>query len=660
MRLTIEDLNRKIERLNRKICCIEQSSNGGSLSQFFIQDSNSISLFGDGTELNPLIAQSLIPPIQNGIVRGGEVTWISGYTYSVNAAVYYINGVEYSSPTTTLTLDPSDTVDNRIDVFALTASESAIVITGTPSPNPEQPSINTGTQIITSFALVTANTTSPVGTLRDYIYRNNLGSPSEWTVTSTGGFNTSSINDPFEGAVSIEATNIATGNTLTITADSPGNYSSVVNVLIFYIKSKGTWNNNRVLNFQFRNGGISVGLNVQFRNSNSYGFNSSITATYQRVVIPLSAFGLIPSDVIDNLRITASGSGGTFGFYIDDIELQGANILPYGNTSSKFGVTSEDTIANQNRSFDFNGYNFSWLNTVQDNNSTSLLALDSSNRIKTVLKSSLTPTLQQVTTAGAITTTQTTFNGGVRQTNANALNPWVITNNNTIAPVFSTFQIAHGDGDYGLVISRATDNGNGSNFTFFRTRGVGIHSTFGALVDGDIIGTVNYRGIPADNSSVQQSAEITVRSVTTNTGSWYGLGTPPVNRIASVFDIVLTNLAGTRTNNVRIFPNGEFCLLNAPTGIVPNLNGMLFQAYGNAAIQTTLTVGAVANPNVSAVIDVQSTTKGFLPPRMTGAQAEAIVSPAEGLLVYSTDGSGAVITTKGWWGYEGTTWVKLN
>jgi hypothetical protein len=70
-------------------------------------------------------------------------------------------------------------------------------------------------------------------------------------------------------------------------------------------------------------------------------------------------------------------------------------------------------------------------------------------------------------------------------------------------------------------------------------------------------------------------------------------------------------------------------------------------------------IGAVT-PAASAVVDITSTTQGFLPPRMTGAQAELIGSPAEGLMVYSTDGSGTTITSKGWWGYNGTTWVKLN
>jgi hypothetical protein len=68
------------------------------------------------------------------------------------------------------------------------------------------------------------------------------------------------------------------------------------------------------------------------------------------------------------------------------------------------------------------------------------------------------------------------------------------------------------------------------------------------------------------------------------------------------------------------------------------------------------TTAAVA----SSILELSSTTKGFLPPRMTGAQAEAIGTPAAGLMVYSTDGSGATITSLGWWGYNGTTWVKLN
>ena len=42
-------------------------------------------------------------------------------------------------------------------------------------------------------------------------------------------------------------------------------------------------------------------------------------------------------------------------------------------------------------------------------------------------------------------------------------------------------------------------------------------------------------------------------------------------------------------------------------------------------------------PDGSAMLDVRSTTKGFLPPRMTMAQRDAIQNPAEGLVVFCTD-----------------------
>ncbi|MBK7175265.1 MAG: hypothetical protein IPH84_19065 [Bacteroidales bacterium] len=57
-----------------------------------------------------------------------------------------------------------------------------------------------------------------------------------------------------------------------------------------------------------------------------------------------------------------------------------------------------------------------------------------------------------------------------------------------------------------------------------------------------------------------------------------------------------------------------------------------------------LTVGAQvaintdgSTPDNSAMLDVKSTTQGFLSPRMTTAQKLAIASPATGLLVFDTD-----------------------
>ncbi len=57
-------------------------------------------------------------------------------------------------------------------------------------------------------------------------------------------------------------------------------------------------------------------------------------------------------------------------------------------------------------------------------------------------------------------------------------------------------------------------------------------------------------------------------------------------------------------------------------------------------------------PHSSAILDVKSTTKGFLLPRMTTAQKNAIVTPAAGLVVYET-------TTASLQVYNGSGWVQL-
>jgi hypothetical protein len=61
-----------------------------------------------------------------------------------------------------------------------------------------------------------------------------------------------------------------------------------------------------------------------------------------------------------------------------------------------------------------------------------------------------------------------------------------------------------------------------------------------------------------------------------------------------------------------------------------------------------------ANPNASAVLDMDATNRGFLTPRMTKAQRDAIVAPATGLLIYQTDAP-----HPGFRFYDGTDWVFL-
>lgn len=59
------------------------------------------------------------------------------------------------------------------------------------------------------------------------------------------------------------------------------------------------------------------------------------------------------------------------------------------------------------------------------------------------------------------------------------------------------------------------------------------------------------------------------------------------------------------------------------------------------------------NAAPSAVLDVSSTTKGFLPPRVTPAERNAIASPPAGLVVYNTTDNRLEFS-------NGTQWVNLN
>jgi hypothetical protein len=77
-----------------------------------------------------------------------------------------------------------------------------------------------------------------------------------------------------------------------------------------------------------------------------------------------------------------------------------------------------------------------------------------------------------------------------------------------------------------------------------------------------------------------------------------------------------------------------------------------FTASGNAAFYNSVSVGTTATPVASAVLEAVSTTKGFLPPRMTTTQRDAIATPAAGLMVYDSSSLAPSI-------YNGVNWQNV-
>lgn len=80
-----------------------------------------------------------------------------------------------------------------------------------------------------------------------------------------------------------------------------------------------------------------------------------------------------------------------------------------------------------------------------------------------------------------------------------------------------------------------------------------------------------------------------------------------------------------------------------------------FLAVVLLAVTTHAQVGiGTTSPDNSAALEVQSTTKGFLPPRLTEEELQAISSPAEGLMVYCTD-----CATKGLYVFNYNFWQSI-
>lgn len=62
-----------------------------------------------------------------------------------------------------------------------------------------------------------------------------------------------------------------------------------------------------------------------------------------------------------------------------------------------------------------------------------------------------------------------------------------------------------------------------------------------------------------------------------------------------------------------------------------------------------------SSPNSSAMLDVSSTSKGFLPPRMTLVQRNSISSPVAGLIIWCSNcGTSGELQV-----YNGTTWTNM-
>jgi len=146
-----------------------------------------------------------------------------------------------------------------------------------------------------------------------------------------------------------------------------------------------------------------------------------------------------------------------------------------------------------------------------------------------------------------------------------------------------------------------------------------------------------------------------------------GIGTTTPDTAMEISSAASTELRITSTNNQN--PTLSFNRATAGSWQIENDLGQLKVQFATPGIDSAKTdkifmnpgvcvsiledVGIGANPDADAILHLSSTTKGFLPPKMTTTQKNAISTPPSGLVLYDT-------TTNTLCVFNGTSWIDLH
>ena len=171
--------------------------------------------------------------------------------------------------------------------------------------------------------------------------------------------------------------------------------------------------------------------------------------------------------------------------------------------------------------------------------------------------------------------------------------------------------------------------------------------------DGTVANDGNSASIEAFATGNHSSLDLRARLSFSVTNS--GLGVTEIMRISN--GNVLIQNGGTFTDAGFRFDVNGTTRLNGNTSIGGATAGARLDVRAQGALSTDIAFRVRNSADSANLIDVNgaggvsinSTTQGFLPPRMTTTQKNAIASPAAGLVVYdSTLGKLCVRTASAW------------
>lgn len=129
-------------------------------------------------------------------------------------------------------------------------------------------------------------------------------------------------------------------------------------------------------------------------------------------------------------------------------------------------------------------------------------------------------------------------------------------------------------------------------------------------------------------------------------------GTILVNGSNGRINIASGGAGGFNTGGVFLRTNNVAPICFTGNNSNPFSGTVFLQMFGNTG-NVHLQNGGTYTDIPSSILSLNSTEKGFLPPRMTTAQRDLIATPATGLLIYNT-------TTNKFSGYDGTNWQDFH
>jgi hypothetical protein len=126
-------------------------------------------------------------------------------------------------------------------------------------------------------------------------------------------------------------------------------------------------------------------------------------------------------------------------------------------------------------------------------------------------------------------------------------------------------------------------------------------------------------------------------------------GTARVSGQVSVVNGVNTLSMNSGTYSFLAHNTVSVLSFNAGTELYINAGDVFCNTVNNFRLAGGLIVGNAGNRPASAILEIRSTTKGFLPPRLTTTEKNAIASPVAGLVVYDSTLNKLCVRTASTW-----------